>query len=111
MTVDRAEPVSREPLFLDEIEHGGRAVVRRDVVGGAAKRRAPAPYATRSVTDLLERVERGEPAGQHGSHPTVGWDAKKAVAFAELAVLVSATGHEHVLETGTMEMNGTTLRW
>ena len=94
---DLPQAVRRQPLLLVESEHGGGPVVGRRIVGGAREGRGA--FAIRNAAArVLERVERREPAGEHGAHAGARRHAQERVALAELAILVAASGHEGVVE-------------
>src|SRR5207244_6170223 len=99
MAADLAQPVWRQLLLDVEVEHGGRAIVRRRIVGRAGEARGACSVLYTARIALFERCELAEPAGQHRPQHASARDTEKTIALAELAVLVAAAGDERFLES------------
>ena len=99
MLTDCAQQIGVELLIDKELEHFGGSIVAGRVVGGARK-----ALVAGVVENLVEIVpvsqfpELGEPAGGYRPQLTVGGKSEKPNALPQLAVLVTGTHHECILE-------------
>jgi len=91
------QELGRQLLLLEEIEHARGTIMAGRIIG-----RAREPSCTLAVRDRSrrlargERVEFGEPSGDHRLQSAVTGDAQEAVAFAQLAILVAAADYERL---------------
>ncbi len=94
-----AQELRRQGMRFKKIEHLGRAVVTRGIVRCTGKASRTLTVDDPSVGVAFgQRVELTEPSGDDRAQVAISGKAKKAVAFAQLAVLVAATHNERTLQ-------------
>jgi hypothetical protein len=91
-------------VLLVEGEDSRGSIVRRDVIRCATEGRGTLAVGDRSHVRILEGVERGKPSSQDRTHVTTSRDAEKAIALTQLAVLVSASCNEHIIQVRSMQI-------
>ena len=104
MLADCSQFFRCQPLLLMESKDSRGSIVRCDVIRGAAEGGRACAVDHRSLVRIFDGVERGEPSSQYGTRVSALRDAEEAIAFTELAVFVSPSCNEHIVEACAMEV-------